>query len=91
MPRTKKSASAETKPAASEAVQARNEKKTEEVYLQIGGQEWNISDCRESAAAAYIAECHNEAGIKKLVVYLKPDEGKAYYVVNDSDNGSIAL
>ena len=29
MPRTKKSASAETKPAASEAVQARNEKKTE--------------------------------------------------------------
>ena len=91
MPRTKKGAPAETNPAASEAVQARNEKKTEEVYLQIGGQEWNISDCRERAAAAYIAEGHKEAGIKKLVVYLKPDEGKAYYVVNDSDNGSIAL
>jgi hypothetical protein len=91
MPRTKKSASTEAKPAASEAVQARKGKIEEEVYLQIGGQEWNISDCRERAAAAYIAEGHKEAGIKKLVVYLKPDEGKAYYVVNDSDNGSIAL
>ena len=49
MPRTKKSASTEAKPAASEAVQAKKGKTVEEVYLQIGGQEWNISDCRERA------------------------------------------
>jgi len=66
-------------------------KRVEEMYLQTGGQEWNISDCRERAVADYTAQGHTEASIKKLTVYLKPDEGKAYYVVNDTENGSIDL
>lgn len=95
MPRTKKSEAVDVKPAASEIsapqTKAKKAKKVEELYLQAGGQEWNITDCRERAAADYIAQGHTEASIKKLVVYLKPDEGKAYYVVNDADNGSIDL
>lgn len=62
-----------------------------EMYLQAGGTEWNISDCEARATAAYVAEGHRASSIKKLVIYLKPEEGKAYYVVNDSVNGSIDL
>lgn len=66
-------------------------KKVEEVYLQAGGTEWNISDCKERVTAAYTALGHRASGIKKLVVYLKPEEGKAYYVINDTENGSVDL
>lgn len=97
MPRMKKSASEDVKPTASETAAVKSPaksataKKVEELYLQAGGQEWNISDCKERAAADYTAQGHTSASIKKLAVYLKPDEGKAYYVVNDSENGSIDL
>lgn len=94
MPRTKKSASADVKPSETAAAQTKAKaaaKRVEEMYLQAGGQEWNITDCRERVAAAYTAQGHTDASIKKLTVYLKPDEGKAYYVVNDAENGSIDL
>ena len=94
MPRTKKSASSYVKPSETAAAQTKAkaaDKRVEEMYLQAGGQEWNITDCRERAAAAYTAQGHTDASIKKLTVYLKPDEGKAYYVVNDAENGSIDL
>ena len=65
--------------------------KTEEMYLQAGGAEWNITDCKERVVAAYAAEGRKASDVKKLVIYLKPEEGKAYYVVNDDENGSIDL
>ena len=65
--------------------------RVEEVFLQSGGTEWNVSDCKDRAIAAYVAEGHRPSGVKKLVLYLKPEEGKAYYVVNDSANGSVDL
>lgn len=95
MPRTKKSEAVDVKPGEAAAPQTKTKKaaakKVEELYLQAGGQEWNITDCKERAAADYTAQGHTEASIKKLAVYLKPDEGKAYYVVNDTENGSIDL
>lgn len=65
--------------------------KEEAVYLQFGGEEWNVTECRERAAAAFTAAGHRASSIKKLAVYLKPEEGKAYYVVNDKETGSIDL
>ena len=53
--------------------------------------EWNVTDCKERAVAAFVAEGHKASAVKKLAVYLKPEEGKAYYVINDSENGSISL
>lgn len=70
---------------------ALNAAKTEEIYLQAGGVEWNVTDCKERAVAAFVAEGHKASAVKKLAVYLKPEEGKAYYVINDSENGSIDL
>ena len=59
MPRTKKSASADVKPSETAAAQTKAKaaaKRVEEMYLQAGGQEWDITDCRERAAAAYTAQ-----------------------------------
>lgn len=65
--------------------------RVEEIYLQADGAEWNIADCKARAIAAYVAEGHRESSIKKLVIYLKPEEGKAYFVINDGMNGSVDL
>lgn len=66
-------------------------KKTEVMYLQSGGAEWDITNCKERAVAAYVEGGHKASSVKKLEIYLKPEEGKAYYVVNDDVNGSIDL
>lgn len=66
-------------------------KKEEEIYLQAGGEEWNVAACRERAVAAYVESGHRASSIKKLVIYLKPEEGKAYYVINDDVSGSVDL
>lgn len=63
----------------------------EEVYVQFGGEEWKVADLSERAKAAYLAQGHRASGIKKLSVYVKSEEGKAYYVINDKENGSIDL
>ncbi|MCI8655822.1 MAG: hypothetical protein HFF72_00100 [Oscillospiraceae bacterium] len=101
MARPKKSAPAKAPvSAAAEVVEAVKEtvatkkaavQKVEEVYLQAGGCEWNVSDCKERAVAAFVADGHKASSVKKLVIYLKPEEGKAYYVINDSENGSVEL
>ena len=101
MARPKKSAPAKAPvSAAAEVVEAVKEtvatkkaavQKVEEVYLQAGGCEWNVSDCKERAVAAFVADGHKASSVQKLVIYLKPEEGKAYYVINDSENGSVEL
>ena len=101
MARPKKSAPAKAPvSAAAEVVEAVKEtvatkkaavQKVEEVSLQAGGCEWNVSDCKARAVAAFVADGHKASSVKKLVIYLKPEEGKAYYVINDSENGSVEL
>ena len=81
----------ETVTAKKAAVKKAAAKKVEEVYLQSGGSEWNVSECKARAVAAYVEKGHRASSVKKLVVYLKPEEGKAYYVVNDGENGSFDL
>lgn len=66
-------------------------KKVEEIYLQAGGAEWSVSACKERAVAAYVEGGHKASSVKKLVLYLKPEEGKAYYVINDDVSGSVDL
>ncbi len=59
------------------------------ICLQYGGGEWNVADLEEKAIAAYVGEGHRRGRIKKLIVYLKPEEHKVYYVINDKTTGSI--
>ena len=96
MPRPKKTVPAKSPVAAAvEVVETVKEKtakaaakKVEAVYVQVGGSEWDISDCKERAVADYKAG--RRAAVKTLKLYIKPEEGKAYYVINDQ-NGSIDL
>ncbi len=59
-----------------------------EVLIQCGGGEWSVADLEEKAIAAYVAEGHRRGRISKLKVYIKPEEKKIYYVVNDKITGS---
>ncbi len=97
MPRTKK-ANAETMadltaasaPEPKPSTPKRKVKDTMEkkVLIQYGGDEWNVADLEEKAIAAYVAEGHRRGRITKLAVYIKPEERKIYYAVNDKTTGS---
>ena len=60
-----------------------------EVYLQWQGRETLCSELVERAKADFRAENKN-AVILSCRVYLKPEDGAAYYVINDKE-GKIAL
>ncbi|MBQ9768558.1 MAG: hypothetical protein IJW37_10690 [Lachnospiraceae bacterium] len=63
----------------------------EVVYVQFAGEEFVVAEAMEKAKAAYVAEGHRASAIKSLRLYIKPEERKAYYVINDKAAGSIEL
>ena len=79
------------KPAAKKATTAKTETKKDEVFVQFAGEEYSVEDVIEKAKAAYVAEGHRAAAIKTVRLYIKPEERKAYYVINDKAAGSIDL
>lgn len=73
------------KPAAKTAA-----KKTgETVKVQFAGNEYDTAAILEAVKAAYKAQ--SKAAIKSLEVYIKPEDGAAYYVVNDKVSGKVDL
>ena len=82
------------KPAAKNTVAKTETKKVEkkdEVFVQFAGEEFVVEDVMEKAKAAYIAEGHRACAIKSVRLYIKPEEKKAYYVINDKAAGCIEL
>ena len=65
--------------------------KLEELVIQYGVMEWKGAELMERAKAAYAAEGHRISSIKSLSLYVKPEERKAYSVVNEKTTGSIDL
>ena len=63
----------------------------EAVFVQFGADEWNTAEIREKVIAAYVAEGHRESSVKRLRLYIKPEDRKAYYVVNEKVSGSVDL
>lgn len=64
----------------------------EVVHLQFGGNEWTVSDLVERAKVAYAAAGGDVSAITELQLYVKPEEQKAYYVINgEADGSSIDL
>ncbi len=86
MPRLKKTEAPEAVHAAEGKVKT---PPVEELILQYGGTDWNIADLKEKAISAYVAEGHRRGRISKLVLYVKPEENKVYYVINDKNTGSV--
>ena len=75
----------------SEAAPKEKAERVENIFLQAGGREWNIAQLRDQAVAAYAAEGHRVSGIKRLELYVKPEDGKAYFVINEKFEGSVNL
>lgn len=60
--------------------------KTEDVIvLQLGGAEWNVADVKAKVLAAA-----GKKTAKKVEIYVKPEDGKAYFVV-DGKGGAVEL
>ncbi len=78
-------------PKAAKKPAAPRRKAADTVYVQYGAAEWDVAALVEKAKADYVAAGHKATEAKKVTVYVKPEEGKAYYVVNDTDTGSVAL
>ena len=64
---------------------------TRETYIQFAGAEYKESEIREKVEEAYKAEGHRVSSIKSMELYIKPEEGAAYYVINDNTTGKVEL
>lgn len=53
---------------------------TPELYVELGDQQYNISDIIERAKADY--RTTHKVGVQSCKVYVKPEEKAAYYVIN---------
>ncbi len=83
----------EAKKVAKETVKKVKEKKelVPEVFIQYEAIEAKTEDIIENIKKAYVADGHYVAGIKDLKVYIKPEDGCAYYVINGSYAGNVLL
>ncbi len=78
------------KPAASRS-RAPKAAVSEKVYLQFSGIELDVAQLTERARKAYAQDKGGEGEVKDVRVYVKPEDGKAYYVINDTFAGELEL
>lgn len=77
------------KPAAKKP--AAPKKVAETLVIQAAGNEWDTAAVKEQVIAAYVAAGHTRSSISSLTVYIKPEEHKAYYVINEKAIGSVDI
>lgn len=65
--------------------------KHNELYLQLNGKEWRISDWRNQAIKDFIATGNVGIDVEEVDVYLKPEEHRGYYVINKVHEGYFDL
>lgn len=66
-------------------------KVAETLVIQAAGNEWDTAAVKEQVIAAYVAAGHTRSSISSLTVYIKPEEHKAYYVINEKTIGSVDI
>ena len=60
-----------------------------DVFVQFGGKEFSVEAIMSKVVAAWEAEGKKASAIKRAKLYIKPEDGKAYYVINEGlKNGS---
>lgn len=62
-----------------------------EMIVQFQNNEVNTAKVEEKVKAQFIAEGHKAASIKKVSIYVKPEEYSAYYVINEKFSGRVDL
>ena len=60
-----------------------------DIFVQFQEMEFSEKDIMDKVVAAWEAEGKKASAIKKAKLYVKPEDGKAYYVINEGlKNGS---
>lgn len=85
----KKAAAATT--AAKKAVAKAAALPAQQVYVEFAGSQSDIDAIVTRVRDNYIESGHKASSIKNVKVYLKPEENKAYYVINDKNAGAVDL
>ena len=63
-----------------------------EIYVQFLGREIYAKDVLENVKKIWTDEMGKKAGdLKDVKIYIKPEENKAYYVINGDVTGAVAL
>ena len=80
------------KPAAKKSAPKEKAERVENIFLQVGGREWNTAQLRGPGLwPPTRRRGHRVSGIKRLELYVKPEDGKAYFVINEKFEGSVDL
>ena len=79
------------KTTAAKAAKAAKTELKPEIFIQYQNMEAVLEDALEQAKNAYVADGHRVSSIKSLQLYVKPEEGAAYYVINQKFNGQVNL
>lgn len=79
------------KPAVKKTVEKKAAAVKEEIFVQVNNQEILTTDIVNRVKAAFAAEGHAADSVKKVRVYIKPEENMIYYVVNDDYASGISL
>jgi len=69
----------------------RAKKATETIILQVYGKDADVAELMEKAKADFVAAGHKKSEIEDVKLYLKHEDGAAYYVVNGTFAGKIDL
>ena len=60
--------------------------------IQYDGKDAVVAKVEENIKAKFVAEGHRAGCIRNLDIYVKPEDGKAYYVVNNGKfTGNVNL
>ena len=86
----KKTAAKVTK-AAKTAKATKKEPVKPEIIVQYQNNEVDTAKVEERVKAQFVSEGHKAGFIKKLNIYIKPEEYSAYYVINDKFSGRVDL
>ena len=90
-PASKKSAAKDTaakeaKDTGAKKAAAKTADKPSKLVVQFAGKEYDSNDIVEMCKAAYKAD-NSRKQVRSIEVYVKPEENKAYYVVNGKAEG----
>lgn len=61
------------------------------MVLQYQNNDTDAATIEEKVKAQFVAEGHRAGAIKKLDIYVKPEEYAAYYVINEKFSGRVDL
>ncbi|MDE6887698.1 MAG: hypothetical protein K2P45_03515 [Eubacterium sp.] len=90
----KDEAKAAKKPAARKSTTKKADKPElkPEVFIEYQHMQANEAVVVDKVKAAFVASGHRVSSIKSLQIYIKPEENKAYYVINDNKySGEVDL